>query len=384
VKILGRFIKPTLQSVRDKKNASIDQARATSQKIDTIESEITAEFGNVTLLQSHSENKIDSISTLTHAIDEAALLFANGQSHDAKDLLLLATQSNGTKLNGTKQDQELAWWMLFDLALAENQPEFFDHLALTYAKQFETSPPQWQPLVHDDQLTLALPELPLLNFRGKFSQASLPALQQLQQLGLRHHDFQIEFSAITDVDIPGCAAVLGVLEVWQKASCGISIRDGEAVVNRVRQLLLPGRRDDDDSAWRLVIELLRLMHAHEAYENACVEYCMTYEVSPPVSPQPLTKTSTQTPVFTMPKVVSLPIDKLLLRTTAYAHQAAVLILDCRDLQKIEFSAVTPWLTGLKQLAQGKAVECRHTSFLVGRLMQLMGGTSWLNITHRKL
>jgi hypothetical protein len=86
----------------------------------------------------------------------------------------------------------------------------------------------------------------------------------------------------------------------------------------------------------------------------------------------------------MPKVVSLPIDKLLLRTTAYAHQAAVLILDCRDLQKIEFSAVTPWLTGLKQLAQGKAVECRHTSFLVGRLMQLMGGTSWLNITHRKL
>lgn len=383
MKILGRFIKPTLQSVREKKNASTDQARVTSQKIDTIESEITAEFGTVTILQNHSENKIDSISTLNHAIDEAALLFANGQSHNAQEILLLATQANSTKLNGTKQDQQLAWWMLFDLALAENQPEFFDHLALNYAKQFETSPPQWQPLVHDDELTLAQPELPLLNFRGKFSQASLPALQQLQQLGLRHHDFQIEFSAITDADVPGCAAVLGVLEVWQKASCGISIRDGEAVVNQIRQLLQPGRRDDDDSAWRLLIELLRLMHAHEAYENACVEYCMTYEVSPPASPPAPTKSPVQTPVFTMPKVVSLPIDKLLQRTNEYAHTAAVLILDCRHLRKIEFGAVTPWLTGVKQLAEGKAVECRHTSFLVSRLMQLMGGTRWLHITHRK-
>lgn len=383
VKILGRLIKPPLPLQREKKNASADHALSTSQKIDTIESEITAEFSNATLLQSPTKSTIDSAPSLTHAIDEATLLFANGQSDHAKALLLQAIQSKDAEYNGTKQDHQLAWWMLFDLALAENQPEFFDHLALTYAKQFETSPPQWQPLACDNEAAHAQSEIPLLNFRGKFSQHSLSALQQLQLLGLRHHNFQIEFSAITDIDIPGCAAVLSVLEIWQQACCNISIRDGQAVVNRIRQFVQPGRRDDNDAAWRLMIELLRLMNAQEDYENACLEYCMTYEVSPPASPQPLTKSLAQTPVFAMPEVVSLPIDKLLLRTTAYAHQAAVLILDCRDLRKIEFSAVTPWLAGLKQLAQGKAVECRHTSFLVGRLMQLMGGTSWLHITHRK-
>ncbi len=85
----------------------------------------------------------------------------------------------------------------------------------------------------------------------------------------------------------------------------------------------------------------------------------------------------------MPENVSLPIDKLLMRTSEYAQQVAVVVLDCRHLRKIKFSAVTPWLTGLKQLAQGKAVECRYMSFIVGRLVQLMGATSWLHITHRK-
>ena len=181
----------------------------------------------------------------------------------------------------------------------------------------------------------------------------------------------------------GCSAILNVLDTWQKASCDISVRDGGTIISRVRQFTQAGRRDSNDAAWRLLIELLRLMNAQEAYENACLEYCMTYEVSPPASPPAPTKSPEQIPVFAMPQNISLPIDKLLMRTSEYAQQASVVVLDCRHLRKIEFSAVTPWLTGLKQLAQSKAVECRHMSFLVGRLIQLMGATSWLHITHRK-
>ncbi len=82
----------------------------------------------------------------------------------------------------------------------------------------------------------------------------------------------------------GCSAILKVLDTWQKASCDISIRDGETLISRVRQFTQVGRRDSNDAAWRLLLELLRLMNAQGAYENACLEYCMTYEVSPPASP----------------------------------------------------------------------------------------------------
>jgi hypothetical protein len=381
VKIFGLFTKTVTPDSRQSKNTPADEARETSQKIDSIESEIVAEFGAPTLLQQHHESAVESESSptsLSHVMDEAALLFANDQSNEAKALLLQAARTNGKT-----KDHQLVWWMLFDLALAENHVDFFDHLALSYAKKFETSPPQWQTMSQDSDLAHSHPELPVLNFRGKLTVASLAALEQLQQIGLRHHQFVMEFSAITDVTIQGCAAFLGVLEHWQKASCDISIRGGDAVVSRIRECIQPGRRDSDDAAWRLLIELLRLMNADEAYEVASVDYSVTYEKSPPASPQPPIKPAQQMPVYTLPKLISLPIDKLLTQTSEYAKQSPKLLLDCRHLRKIEFSAATPWLTGLQQLAQGKVVECRETSFLVGRLLQLVGTTSQLHVIYRK-
>ena len=381
VKIFGLFTKTATPDSRQSKNTPADEARETSQKIDSIESEIVAEFGAPTLLQPHHESIIEgapALTPLSHVMDEAAVLFANGQSNEAKALLLQAT-----RVDGGSKDHQLAWWMLFDLALAENQSDFFDHLALTYAKKFETSPPQWQTSTQDSDQDQSQPELPVLSFRGKLTEASQAALEQLQQIGLRHHHFVMEFAAITDITIPGCAGFLDVLEHWQKASCDISIRGGDAVVSRIRECIQPGRRDSDDAAWRLLIELLRLMNADEAYEAACVDYSVTYEMSPPASPQPQTKAAQQTPVFMLPTLISLPIDKLLAQTSEYAQQSPKLFLDGRHLRRIEFSAATPWLTGLQQLAQGKVVECRDTSFLVGRLLQLVGGASRLHIIYRK-
>ena len=381
MKIFGLFTKTATPDSRQRKNTPADEARETSQKIDSIESEIVAEFGAPTSLQPHHESVVEGAPTLTplsHVMDEAALLFAYGQSNEAKALLLQATRAD----SGSK-DHQLAWWMLFDLALAENQADFFDHLALTYAKKFETSPPQWLSTGQNSELTPAQPELPVLSFRGKLTEDSLAALEQIQHIGLRHHHFVMEFSVITDMTIQGCAAFLKVLEHWQKASCEISIRGGDAVVSRIRECIQPGRRDSDDAAWRLLIELLRLMNSDEEYEAACVDYSITYEVSPPAAPQPPIKAAQQTPVFTLPTLISLPIDKLLVQTSEYAQQSPKLLLDCRHLRRIEFSAATPWLTGLQQLAKGKVVECRDTSFLVGRLLQLVGGANRLHIIYRK-
>ena len=98
MKIFGLFTKTVTPDSRQSKNTPADEARETSQKIDSIESEIVAEFGAPTLLQPHHQSAVESESSptsLSHVMDEAALLFANDQSNEAKALLLQAARTNG-------------------------------------------------------------------------------------------------------------------------------------------------------------------------------------------------------------------------------------------------------------------------------------------------
>ena len=151
----------------------------------------------------------------------------------------------------------------------------------------------------------------------------------------------------------------------------------------LRPLIQARRRDDNDAGWRLAIEWMRLLNRSEDYEALCMDYCLTYEVSPPAAPPQQTALASSVWSFTMPENISLPIDRLLLEIEEYASQTRSLMLDCRPLTRVEFSAALPWLNGMLRIAAGKTVECRDTSFLVSRLLHLVGSTGQLNIINRK-
>ena len=65
MKIFGLFTKTVTPDSRQSKNTPADEARETSQKIDSIESEIVAEFGAPTLLQPHHESTVESESKIS-------------------------------------------------------------------------------------------------------------------------------------------------------------------------------------------------------------------------------------------------------------------------------------------------------------------------------
>ena len=83
MKIFGLFTKTATPDSRQSKNTPADEARETSQKIDSIESEIVAEFGAPTLLHESIVEGTPMLASLSHVMDEAAVLFANGQSNEA-------------------------------------------------------------------------------------------------------------------------------------------------------------------------------------------------------------------------------------------------------------------------------------------------------------
>ena len=67
------------------------------------------------------------------AVEESAILYANGQAAAAEGLLResLATLGHADRL---------PWWMLFDLYQATGREAEFESIAIDYASHFETSP----------------------------------------------------------------------------------------------------------------------------------------------------------------------------------------------------------------------------------------------------
>lgn len=358
------------------------QAITTSKKIDAIECEMSAEFSTGLSTTNTPIPASPHLSDLQQTIEEAALLFGSGQSAAAQQLLIAAIEAGGAH-----PEEKLAWRMLLELHEADGDQAAFDQRALAYARRFETSPPPWQ---HADKTAdqSSNDKLPALSFRGKLTAGSLPVLEQLVKLGCQHRRFRLEFISVSEADLAGCSALLRMLEVWRQQGCEVCIHKGEALTDKVKDLIQTGQRDTDDSGWRLLMEALWLMQDTAAYEAVCIDYSITYEISPPPpcsilisSPEP--KASPAEQLFMMPASIELPIDTLLAEIAAYGRYHERIVLNCLALLRVDFNAVTPLISSLNQLADIKPVELRDTSFLVSVLVQLVGGKGKLTILNRK-
>ena len=80
-----------MQHVRKPRMRTYQEDRSTSDKIDAIESELSAEFGILQWLPTQaSVASSKDLPELSQCLDEAALLFTNHQIDAARDLLLQA------------------------------------------------------------------------------------------------------------------------------------------------------------------------------------------------------------------------------------------------------------------------------------------------------
>ena len=358
------------------------QAIITSKKIDAIECEMSAEFSTGLPVPALSTETSTAVVDIRQTLEEAAILYSSGQAAVAQQLL-----STATHRSDARPDNQLAWRMLLELHESAGDQPAFEQCALAYARRFETSPPPWQ---RDDRFPTdaSNDKLPVLSFRGRLSAGSRPVLEQLFQLGCRHRRFCLEFTSLSEVDLPGCRALLETFGAWRQQGCEISLQRDDALRDRVRALIQIGRRDDDDAGWRLLMELLWLMQVTDAYEAVCIDYSMTYEISPPLpcslraAPSGM-QPELPEPVFIMPDIIRMPAEALLARIGHYAQTHERIVLDCARLRQVDFNAAAPLMTGLRRLAESKPVELRHTRFLVSVLLQLVGGNDTLKIFNRK-
>ncbi|WP_322402164.1 hypothetical protein [Massilia luteola] len=327
-----------------------------------------------------------------HVVEEAAILYANDQL-DAAALLLRTSvhDSNGGA------GERLPWWMLFDLYQIMGLDSEFESIAIDYASHFETSPPTYHPFAEtsralagpalDGQFSGAIPTASLSGRLddGDDARAQLARAQAASPSPL----VRFEFQAITQVTPPGCALLLEALQALRKAGRELVLAGADHLVAVLRPMLAIGDRGAGEAPWLLLLELLLLTNREKDFEETAMDYCVTFEVSPPSFEAPphlavslaaasLPRHVAQGPAaasdrFLLPAVIRGSSAALLAAIADHVADRPALVLDGSRLARIDYAAANALAVHLRALAQdGRDIVLRDLNHLAAALLRLLG------------
>lgn len=415
-----------------------DVARQTAEKIDLIESQIESEImqsrtdhfapsrssinavsrtggnaagaGNTQPPIGQSTELMLGDSHLAHSmvladsgnpvLEEAAILYANGQ-----DLPAVAVLADAVHNDRTPQ----TWLMLLELYQSLGQRPDFEQLAIDYAVRFETSAPAWseeqtrkaiQPKVAAPTARAAIV------FQGALDARIVPQLEQLKTLAQRNPVLHLEFDKVTSVDRKGADLMLRVFAAFHKSNHEVVISGADVLTQRLQDAIEVGRRDESNAVWMLLLEIYRILGRQAAFEETSIDYCVTFEVSPPswepASPKYRVADgdAAAAPQAAAPAAESanLPADGVALagemlgkaeadmqRLTEFASTHDRIVIDCSKLVRVDFTAaglLLNWAVGMR--GARKEIEFVRVGHLVGALFVVMGLHEVVPVEGRKI
>jgi ABC-type transporter Mla MlaB component len=305
-------------------------------------------------------------------IEEIAIMYANDQKEFAEQMLQEALRDVG-------RTDRTVWWMLFDLYQVMGRQDDFDNVAIDYASQFETSPPTWAPpVVPGTEENNFAGVTPTEVFAGVLDVDVAPRLERLLQLAEENQVMRLEFGRIADVTPEGCQLLLDTLTTLRKRERELIVAGAAEFAELVRSTITIGERDASEAPWMLLLALLQLMNREKDFEETAMDYCVTFEVSPPSfeTPKHVATTSTitappRTECFMLPAVINSGANSLFDAIDAYASQSPTLLIDCSRLARVDYGAASALLNRLRPIAAEKKIEFRDMNHLVAALFKLL-------------
>ena len=341
------------------------------------------------LSSSDTLGRYDAVAAATLAptesvpvLEEAAILFASGQSEVAEQMLL-----GWVRLDSQGPAAQLGWHMLFDLYQITGKQAPFEALSLEYASKFETSPPNWvdsSRQAADTDGKNHPSDIPTVSFPRQLDGDVVKLLEKLQELSRNSRTIKLEFTRVKLIDPAGSALLLNAIKTLNKSGHDLILVGAHELTVCLRGILEVGRRDETEAPWLLLLEILQLLQLEQVFEETSIDYCITFEVSPPSFVAPKNKVTTSLPEieaapapsdrFMMPAVIEGKTDNLISLITEHAQQRRTILLDCSQLERVEFGASAQLLSGLVPLATQKDTEIQfhEVNYLVMALFNAMG------------
>jgi len=348
-------------------------------------------------------------SSLPGVLEEAAILYSNGQPQPAAQALRQAL--GDASLAGY---QPLAWLMLLDLYQALGERAAFEALALEYAARFESSPPGWsdqlsgQPLAGRAGAQAAGapqggPAAGATVFPARIDASVSAQVDAILRAAATRAEVRADFSAAAAVDAAGAAVLLRLFRHFTKpAACTLVVHGAERLHAAASGIIETGRRDASEAGWMLALQALRVLGRQQAFEDLSIDYCVTYEVSPPswepagerirlageapahgAAPEPARSHDAGAFVLGGDLLGRMQAELQALR--AYAADRGDIVVDCRTLRRMEFVAAGDLLNEVATLrGNGKQVLFVEPNYLVYALMLVMGIHELAEIRRRKI
>ena len=224
------------------------------------------------------------VSEVAHdpELDEAVIAFANADFEPCEQMLVDLTATGGSRAQHAE-----TWLVLFDLYRAIGERLKFESLAIDYAQQFGWSAPQWFSLPQlvaeaasderpsgtriDTQVGWVCPDAVdadvVARLRTQTLQMPLP--------------WVLDWSAIASIDVEACARLAELFRHWSGEPLEMRWLNGERLLAALSDAAPTGVRDADPAYWLARLEALRLANRADEFDETAIDYCVTYEVSPP-------------------------------------------------------------------------------------------------------
>jgi anti-anti-sigma regulatory factor len=336
-------------------------------------------------------------------IDETAILFSNGQLEEAEAVLRA-----GLRANDLGQSARMAWHMLFELVNQRGDKPAFEQLTMDYVLRFEHSPPAWIDYVAaapPPRAATAAPAAasgaPGVRLPESIDAGIVGQLEQLRGLTAAHAAVQLDVSDTRSIDLAAADLLLRVLAAFRRSQRELTLVGAASLAEVLSRTVESGRRDPSDSLWMLLLELQRLLGRQEQFEDTAIQYCITFELSPPSwePPPPNVKVAaaSSSPPPTAggaaaPSASSLELRGVIEgegephfgRLLAAARGRPQVVIDCGQLRRLAFSAASALLGPLRKMRQdGATVELRNVNALVAALLNLLGVSALVSVQQRR-
>lgn len=353
-------------------------------------------------------------------LEEAAIRFANGDDAGAEATLLTALQAE--QVDSDAADGWAA--ALFDLYRATGQQASFDRVAIEYAQRFGRSAPAWfstPELLGRNSRPAALPQggAPASGRQLVWDcppDLDLAAVQALRVslVAAPGRLWHLRWNQCQRITLDAAPALAALLSQWCAQPVKLQFDGAEVLHKTLKSFTASGDQAVDKVWWRLRLDALRIMRLHDEFELTALDYCVTYEVSPPpwedarceyvqerFSPTQLGESMagalgavSTIPAFAMSQSATVPmgLDPLLTATVvelngevlgdaaealdtlqAGLHDSKRLVISCGRLIRVDFSAAGSVLNWVAQReSEGCSVQFRDVPRLVAAFFNVIG------------
>ncbi len=365
-------------------------------------------------------------------VEEAAIRFANGDADGAEQGLLAVLVEGGSQ----REDVD-TWLTLFDLYRASGEREKFDEIGGAFAAHFGRSAPQWMRASDDGASAVSKKtEAPKIELAG-LAHWTCPSRLGTQSLATLNASiaraappWHIDWRYAKEIDPITLPALTEIFNRWAGTEGRFKFLGVENMLRILADNSPNEVRETDPQWWKARLALLRVLDDMDEFEMVALNYCITYEVSPPpwmpptcsygpmdeegntlmgalsgmggstvssslgTSRAPFQDTTSSGPPTRMPDedgVIHAELDGELLGSAAdfvapLTPPAAptTFAIDCRHLQRVDFGAAGDLLNWAMTLhSGGHSVTFQQVNRIVAAFFGVVGLNQAARITLRR-